>query len=153
MWNIPREYTIDGIFYVYDFKKVTQYCVVLVFNLNLNENMACLYWRYIRAVVGNICLVCFVVCDTSSDVNGDYTKDLTDGESLKSGVFVPVSTHTAGNEEDDEYTADYYGLQGAQHEFRFEISPGATQCVFQHMKKGAQFIFTFQVNANKFNRE
>jgi protein ERP2 len=45
----------------------------------------------------------------------------------------------------DDLFADFFGMPGLQHEFRFEVGSGATQCYFQKLRQNAQFHMSFEV--------
>lgn len=54
-------------------------------------------------------------------------------------------TTGAGNPEDDDFTLDLYGLPGFQHEFKFEVKAGASECFFQIIKRPARLHVSFEV--------
>ena len=93
--------------------------------------MAWQRWRYFCCILANICLISLVLCVTPS-----YSDNHV-GDS-----YEPIGSLNVG---EDTGTNGAFGLPGTQHEFRFEVGPGMEQCLFQHLQKGSQFHFTYQV--------
>lgn len=110
-----------------------------------NQNMAWQDWRYIWRNLVNICLVLCAVCAIDS-VNSISATGVNPEDPIDDLVSVPISGQRSVEDGEDEHASAVYGLPGTQHELRFEVGGGGSQCLFQYLKAGADLHTTFRVS-------